>query len=73
MTKQRFNGLRRELYRRIYEYGKANGCADYDFGNVMKAMPVPDFKKIAEHFGKETAGYADAWEMLKPAREPFGM
>lgn len=61
MTRQRFNGLRQELIRRI--------CEQYDpkqkpnYREIRKL--TPDFKKCGS--------YAGAWKMLKPARDLVGM
>ena len=59
MTRQRFEGLRRELVRRLCE--NAGEKPNYRSLNSCK----PDFTKCN--------GYAGAWEMLKPARDCVGM
>lgn len=59
MTRQRFDGLRRELVRRL--------CTiDGQKPNYRALMNCrPDMTKCGS--------YAGAWEMLKPARDCVGM
>ena len=59
MTKQRFEGLRLELCRRLHE---AEGIK---FNPTSLRDLRPDFEKVGS--------YEEAWEMLKPARECVGM
>lgn len=62
MTRQRFEGLRLELCRRIY----AMDCnADKKFNPMSLRDLRPDFTKVHS--------YKEAWEMLKPARDCVGM
>ena len=59
MTRQRFNGLRLELCRRLHE-------AEGKKFNPRSLRDLrPDFTKVHS--------YAEAWEMLKPARDCVGM
>lgn len=62
MTRQRFNGLRLELCRRIMvdAQGKFTG---YQQKNLRDTKP--DFTKVHS--------YKEAWEVLKPVREIVGM
>lgn len=61
MTRQRFEGLRRELVRRI--------CEKYD------PSQKPNYKELRDcrvDFTK-LHSYKEAWESLKPARDLVGM
>ena len=59
MTRKRFNGLRMELCRRL----AVN--AGQKFNPTSLRDLRPDFTKVGS--------YAEAWEMLKPARDCVGM
>lgn len=61
MTRQRFEGLRRELVRRLCEQYDPNQKPDYKALKNCK----PDMAKCGS--------YAGAWEILKPARDCVGM
>ena len=59
MTRQRFEGLRMELVRRICKQaGRKPNFADLKKCNPNMAI---------------CGSYAEAWEMLKPARDCVGM
>lgn len=61
MTRQRFEGLRRELVRRLCEQYDPDQKPDYKALRDLR----PDFTKVHS--------YKEAWEMLKPARDCVGM
>lgn len=62
MTRQRFEGLRLELCRRIYA---AECNTDKKFNPISLRDLRPDFTKVHS--------YKEAWENLKPARDCVGM
>lgn len=62
MTRQRFFGLRLELMRRIY----AMEC------NTDKKFNARSLRDLRPNF-EVVGSYAEAWEMLKPARDCVGM
>ena len=62
MTRQRFEGLRLELCRRLHESQNTKFS-----GEMQRAVNNchPKFEVVKS--------YANAWEMLKPARDCVGM
>ena len=63
MTRQRFEGLRLELCRRINEEERKAGRKTVN-QRVLKNCR-PDFSKVSS--------YQNAWDSLKPARDLVGM
>lgn len=62
MTRQRFNGLRLEVVRRMYAL-ECNAGKKFNPRGLRDLRP--DFTKVKS--------YADAWEALKPIRDCVGM
>lgn len=74
MTRKRFFKLRQALMTKVMADSKSKGI-DVK-GYWLYKMPTPNWGTVipyGEHAGKKLVSYEQAWEVLKPLRDVYGM